>query len=83
MPLAQICYIGDDLNDLAVVCEVGLGVAVANGSSDLRQAAHHVTPTAGGRGAVRELIEMLLRAQGRWEELVRKQYGGGRARAED
>ena len=80
--LEQICYIGDDLNDLAVVREVGLGVAVADASDDLRQAAHHVTQTPGGCGAVRELIELILKAQGRWDELVRKEFEiGGRRKA--
>jgi len=73
--LEQICFIGDDLNDLAVVRQVGLGVAVADGSDDLRQAAQYVTQTPGGRGAVRETIELILKAQGRWEDLVQKHLG--------
>ena len=75
--LEQICFIGDDLNDLAVVRQAGLGIAVADGSDDLRQAAHYVTQTPGGRGAVRETIELILKAQGRWEDLVQKHMGTG------
>ncbi|HEV2971997.1 MAG TPA: HAD hydrolase family protein [Pirellulales bacterium] len=71
----QVCYVGDDLPDLPVVRFVGLGVAVADGSEDLRRAAHYVTTTPGGRGAVRETIELVLKAQGRWEDQIQK-YGG-------
>ncbi len=67
---AQVCYLGDDLPDLAVVRAVGLGVAVADASSELRQAAHYTTHLPGGAGAIRETVELILRAQGRWEDLV-------------
>ncbi len=66
----EVCYIGDDLQDLAVMYEVGLPVAVADAASEVRQAAAWVTTAAGGRGAVRELIERLLKAKGRWEECL-------------
>ncbi len=64
------CYIGDDLLDLPVVRMVGLGVAVADGCLELREAAHYVTTACGGAGAVRELIELVLRTQRRWNELI-------------
>jgi YrbI family 3-deoxy-D-manno-octulosonate 8-phosphate phosphatase len=67
---AQACYLGDDLPDLPVVRAVGLGVAVADACSELRQAAHYTTTLAGGAGAIRETVELILRAQGRWEDLV-------------
>lgn len=67
----QVCFIGDDLPDLPVIQYVGLGVAVADGVSEVRQAAHHVTRHRGGRGAVRELIEFLLKSKNRWDDLVR------------
>ena len=67
----QICYLGDDLLDLRALDYVGLGVAVADACGEAREAADHVTRLDGGRGAVRETIEMILRAQGRWEETVR------------
>ena len=70
----QVCYIGDDLPDLPVVQYVGLGVAVADGCEELRAVAHHTTSAAGGRGAVRELVETVLSAQQRWEGLIKRYY---------
>ncbi|MCE5268499.1 MAG: HAD hydrolase family protein [Planctomycetaceae bacterium] len=67
---AAVCYLGDDLPDLPVVRAVGLGVAVADGCAELRQAAHHVTEAPGGRGAIRETVELILKAQSRWEDLL-------------
>jgi YrbI family 3-deoxy-D-manno-octulosonate 8-phosphate phosphatase len=72
----QVCYIGDDLPDLPVLRQVGLGVAVADAAAELRAVAHHTTTTRGGEGAVRELIETLLKAQGRWDDLIAKYSGG-------
>jgi 3-deoxy-D-manno-octulosonate 8-phosphate phosphatase (KDO 8-P phosphatase) len=68
---AQVCYLGDDLPDLAPVRAAGLGVAVADACEELRQAAQYVTRLPGGNGAVRETIELILKAQRRWEELIR------------
>jgi 3-deoxy-D-manno-octulosonate 8-phosphate phosphatase (KDO 8-P phosphatase) len=68
----QVCYIGDDLPDLPVVRHVGLGVAVADACGELREAAHYVTQLPGGTGAVREIIEMILKAQRRWDDLIQK-----------
>lgn len=68
----QVCYIGDDLPDLPVLRTVGLGVAVADGAPELRAAASYVTTVGGGCGAVRETIEMILKSQRRWDELIRK-----------
>jgi YrbI family 3-deoxy-D-manno-octulosonate 8-phosphate phosphatase len=67
----QLCYIGDDLPDLAPVRYASLGVAVADACAELVDAAHFVTTRPGGSGAVRETVETILRAQGRWEELLR------------
>lgn len=72
----QVCYIGDDLADIPLIQYVGLGVAVGNAANDARAVAHHVTATDGGKGAVRELIEMILKAQGRWDEVLRRYTGG-------
>ena len=72
----QVCYVGDDLTDLPVLRYVGLGVAVADASSDVRQRADLVTALPGGKGAVRELIETLLRAKGRWDDLIEKYLSG-------
>jgi 3-deoxy-D-manno-octulosonate 8-phosphate phosphatase (KDO 8-P phosphatase) len=66
----QVCYVGDDLPDLQAVSAAGLGVAVADACAELRQAAHCITSTPGGSGAVREIIELILKAQARWEDLI-------------
>ena len=68
---AEVCYMGDDLTDLPVMRHVGWSVAVADAVSEIRDHADQVTKAAGGCGAVRELIEYLLRTKGRWEDLIR------------
>lgn len=68
----KVCFIGDDLPDLAVMKIVGLGVAVADASPEVKSAAQHVTTLGGGRGAVRETIELILKAKGRWDDLIQK-----------
>ncbi len=68
----SICYIGDDLSDMPVFRRVGMGVAVADGVAELRKAASYVTKAPGGRGAIRELIEELLKQKNRWNDLIRK-----------
>ena len=70
--LEQVCYIGDDLPDLPVIRRVGLGVAVADASPDVRRAADYVTQLPGGQGAVREIIEVMLKGKKRWDDLIRK-----------
>jgi len=65
---AQVCYIGDDLPDLAVMRCVGLAVAPADACTDVRRVAKWVMRSSGGDGCVRELIERLLKAKSRWEE---------------
>jgi YrbI family 3-deoxy-D-manno-octulosonate 8-phosphate phosphatase len=67
----QVCFIGDDLTDLSVMRHVGLTVAVADAAVEVREAADYVTQVLGGRGAVREAIEFVLKAKSRWEDLVR------------
>jgi YrbI family 3-deoxy-D-manno-octulosonate 8-phosphate phosphatase len=68
----QACFIGDDLPDLPVIRRVGLGVAVADAAAEVLAAAHFVTRRKGGQGAVRELIETILKAQNRWDDVVEK-----------
>jgi YrbI family 3-deoxy-D-manno-octulosonate 8-phosphate phosphatase len=70
----QVCYIGDDLPDLPLARAAGLAVAVADACAELQQAAHYVTKLSGGCGAVRETIEMILKAQRRWEDLIQTYY---------
>lgn len=66
----EIAYMGDDLNDLAIMRKVGLACAVANAVAEVKAAAHFVTSKEGGRGAVREVIEMILKAQDKWAAVV-------------
>jgi YrbI family 3-deoxy-D-manno-octulosonate 8-phosphate phosphatase len=66
----QVCYLGDDVPDLPVLAQCGLAVAVADACPEVRAAAHYVTRAAGGRGAVREVIELILRCQGKWPRTV-------------
>ena len=66
----EVAYIGDDLNDIPLMLRSGLGVAVADASRETREHAHYVTKAAGGHGAVREVIEVILKAQGRWDKLT-------------
>ncbi|MDG0971596.1 MAG: HAD-IIIA family hydrolase [Porticoccaceae bacterium] len=66
----EIAFIGDDLPDLAVIRRVGLGITPANGSSTLAQQAHWQTARSGGDGAVREVAEMILSAQGKLDSIV-------------
>ncbi len=66
----QACYLGDDLPDLAAIKYVGLGVAVADACSEVRLAARYVTNLGGGHGAVRETVELILKNQRRWDDLL-------------
>jgi 3-deoxy-D-manno-octulosonate 8-phosphate phosphatase (KDO 8-P phosphatase) len=68
----EVCYVADDLPDLPVLRRVGLAVAVANASAEVKKAAHYVTKHNGGGGAVREVVELILKAQGKWMEAIGK-----------
>lgn len=68
---AAVCYVGDDVLDLPLLRAAGVAVAPADACAEARAAAHLVTQAPGGRGAVRETIETILQAQGRWEEVLR------------
>ncbi|HEU0177981.1 MAG TPA: HAD hydrolase family protein [Blastocatellia bacterium] len=67
-PDDEIAYIGDDLPDLPVMRRVGLAIAVADAVDEIRECAHFVTNKPGGRGAAREAIELILKAQDKWRE---------------
>ena len=69
---AQVAYIGDDLTDVVVMHRVGLAVATANARAEVKAQAHFVTSAPGGSGAVREVVELLMKAQGYWDEILRK-----------
>lgn len=68
----QVAYIGDDFTDIVVMRRVGLSVATANARAEVKSVAHYTTAAAGGHGAVREVIELLLHAQGLWEDVLRR-----------
>jgi 3-deoxy-D-manno-octulosonate 8-phosphate phosphatase (KDO 8-P phosphatase) len=68
----QIAYCGDDLTDIVVMRRVGLAIAPANARPEVKRAAHYVTRAAGGSGAIREVCELLLEAQGRWPDILKK-----------
>jgi YrbI family 3-deoxy-D-manno-octulosonate 8-phosphate phosphatase len=72
LELEKICFIGDDLPDLAAIRAVGLGVAVADAVPEIQNAAHYRTKLPGGQGAVRETIETILKAKDQWDDLIRK-----------
>ena len=66
----EVCFVGDDVVDLGPLAKAGLGVAVADARPQVKAAAHFVTRADGGRGAVRETIEMILQAQKKWEPVI-------------
>lgn len=66
----RVAYVGDDITDLPLLKRVGLAVGPANSRPEVREVAHWITPSSGGQGAIRDVIELLLKAQGRWEEIT-------------
>ncbi len=68
---AEVAYIGDDFTDVVVMRRVGLAAAPANARPEVKRVAHYVTTAQGGQGAVREVIELVLKAQGRWSEILK------------
>lgn len=67
----EVAYVGDDLTDLVIMRRVGLAIATANARPEVKRCAHFVTQNPGGSGAVREVAELLLKAQGHWDDLLR------------
>lgn len=68
----QVAYVGDDLMDLPPVRHVGFGVAVADAVDELKAHADYITTRPGGTGAVREVIDLILKESGRWEALMER-----------
>jgi len=68
---SEVAYIGDDFTDVVVMRRVGLAIATANARPEVKPLAHYVTQAAGGQGAVREVVELLLKAQVRWDEILK------------
>jgi len=69
---SRVAYVGDDVVDIPLMRRCGLAIAVADATPDTRDAAHHVTRLPGGHGAVREVCELILKAQSRWDELMKR-----------
>jgi 3-deoxy-D-manno-octulosonate 8-phosphate phosphatase (KDO 8-P phosphatase) len=65
-----VCFVGDDVVDLGPLTRAGLAVAVADARPDVKAAAHYITRAAGGRGAVREVTEMILQTQKKWDAII-------------
>ncbi|MDQ7778997.1 MAG: HAD hydrolase family protein [Planctomycetota bacterium] len=72
VPDSEVCYIGDDLPDIPVMRLVGLPIAVANAHPEVKKIAAYITRARGGAGAVRECAEKILKAQGKWDEILSK-----------
>jgi len=68
---SEVCFMGDDLPDLAVLKQVGFSVSVPNGVAEVKSQVDYVTKNLGGQGAVREVIEIILKTQGKWKQLVK------------
>jgi len=77
----EMAFVGDDLADLRVLRRVGLPIAVANAVAEVKAVAALVTRSTGGHGAVREVIEALLKARGLWPELLERYFSEPAARA--
>jgi len=71
----DICYMGDDVVDLGVLKRAGVAATVANAITEAKAAAHYVTQANGGDGGVREVVELILKAQNRWDRLVAENSG--------
>jgi 3-deoxy-D-manno-octulosonate 8-phosphate phosphatase (KDO 8-P phosphatase) len=68
----QTAYLGDDLPDMPVARRAGLAIAVADAAPELKAICHFTTQAKGGKGAAREVVELILKSQGRWEEAIPK-----------
>jgi 3-deoxy-D-manno-octulosonate 8-phosphate phosphatase (KDO 8-P phosphatase) len=69
---SAVAYIGDDLPDIPIMRRAGLALAVGNAVPEVRKAAHYVTSSLGGHGAVREAVELILKSKGIWEAMIDK-----------
>jgi 3-deoxy-D-manno-octulosonate 8-phosphate phosphatase (KDO 8-P phosphatase) len=69
---AMVAYLGDDLPDITIMRRVGLAVAVGDAAPEVKRVAHHVTKAIGGKGAAREVVELILKSKGIWEAMIDK-----------
>lgn len=68
---AEVCYVGDDVVDLGALKRAGVSAAVANAIDEVKQMADYVTRAQGGNGAIRELVRLILSAQGKWKDIIK------------
>lgn len=68
--LEEVCFVGDDLVDLCLMKKVGFAIAVNNACLEIKKVADYITQKEGGRGAVREITELILKAQDKWQEMI-------------
>lgn len=68
----EVCFIGDDLLDIPIMKRAGLAVAVPYSREEVKSSAHYITKAQGGRGAVREVIELILKSQEKWQAIIQK-----------
>jgi 3-deoxy-D-manno-octulosonate 8-phosphate phosphatase (KDO 8-P phosphatase) len=66
----DLCFVGDDIVDICVLKRVGLAVVVADGTQETKDYAHYVTKATGGHGAIRETVELILKAQKKWDRVI-------------
>jgi 3-deoxy-D-manno-octulosonate 8-phosphate phosphatase (KDO 8-P phosphatase) len=71
----DVCYVGDDVVDIGVMKRAGVSAAVGDGVAEAKAAADYVTQASGGHGAIREVVELILQAQSRWQQVV-SEYAG-------
>jgi 3-deoxy-D-manno-octulosonate 8-phosphate phosphatase (KDO 8-P phosphatase) len=71
---SEVAFVGDDLADLPILRRVGLPLAVSNAVAEVKQVAAYVTDAAGGHGAVREVVEALLRSRGEWSDILERYF---------
>lgn len=69
---SQVCFMGDDLPDICVLRKVGFAVTVPNSVAEVKKEAHYITKRAGGDGAVREVVELILKTQGMWKKTLKE-----------
>lgn len=71
----QVCFVGDDLPDLPALAICGVAACPADAAEEVREIAHFVTRAPGGQGTVREVVELILKSQGKWNELISDVFG--------
>ncbi len=68
----DICYVGDEMIDLGIMKRVGFSVAPSDAAKEAKEVAHYISKAGGGKGVVREMAELILKAQGKWDEVIQK-----------